>query len=94
MKSSYKLFALILSVSAFTLILSSCAATEDSTRLSPLEQALTDAVTIDLSNNVQQPRARDYRFHRQHHRPRHRHHHHYWQAAHQCLPRSDPAIMY
>ncbi len=49
MKLAYKLFALILSVSAFALILSSCAATEDTAvRLSPLEQALADAVTVAL----------------------------------------------
>ena len=50
MKLAYKLLALILSVSAFTLILSNCAATEDSTTRSPLEQALADSVTVELSS--------------------------------------------
>ena len=82
MKLAYKLLALILSVSAFTLILSNCAATDDSTaRLSPLEMALSDAISfsdtdlglataISIDSNTD-PRQTP------------RHPHHYW--SHQCL---------
>ena len=42
------LLLLILSL----LIFSGCAATEDSTRLSPLEQALTDAITVELNDGT------------------------------------------